>query len=720
MKAIALIFLFNVAILYSSVNAQSYPAIKVTVDKNTGEYSVSAASMHWYFKGTVSHALHNIQTIQANDSIGSYTETSFEWETTIPYKARIKWYKKTPVLLFSLTLPKGSLIAPPPFPSFTSFPLLMHTFSFNDDNFAPPQFKLNQTSTPWLFFNDSLQSYIISPASDFIIAKMMGDNKSNISSSLNEEVKNLPDNFTHSTLLVISNGIQHTWAVWGNALRKIYNRARPANDADIVLKYFGYWTDNGADYYYNYDTAKGYAPTLLSLKDQYKKENIPLGYLQLDSWWYEKSIYDYNGKPVADHKNPKLPYGKWNRYGGLLSYTADSFLFPKGLSDFHQQLKLPLVTHNRWVDPSSPYHTNYNISGFAAVDAAYWAHIIQPISKAGVVCYEQDWLNYIYTKSPDMASNVSIGNAFTDDMAKACSDANITMQYCMAMPRHFLQGVKYNNLTTIRTSEDRFNPENWKPFLYTSQLAYEIGAWPWCDVFKSSETGNMILSVLSAGPVGTGDAIGKENSNNILKACRPDGVLVKPDAPALPLDNDYLNEVNGKKQPMLAYTFTKHSAVTTGYVYALSYLKNEDRNINFKPADVGIKGNVVIFDPLTNKIQLLHANDIFKDQLNDSLYTYYILAPVTSSGIAFLGDANKIAATGKKRIAEIKAEKNYLAITVLFAKGELPVTLQGYSEKPVVADEGAVSFNPQTHLFTIILPSGNNDKVTIHLKQSNL
>jgi hypothetical protein len=289
----------------------------------------------------------------------------------------------------------------------------------------------------------------------------------------------------------------------------------------------------------------------------------------------------------------------------------------------------------------------------------------------------------------------------------------------MAMPRHFLQGVKYNNLTTIRTSEDRFNPENWKPFIYVAQLGYEIGAWPWCDVFKSDEMGNMILSVLSAGPVGTGDAIGKENKENILKACRADGVLVKPDAPVLPLDESYLNEAQGKDLPILAATFTKHTNITTNYVFAFATSKNNNKDVRFKPATLGMKGKAVVFNPSTKKAVLLNALDEYKDELPDDLYNYYIVAPVTASGIAFLGDANKIAATGKKRIAELKDIQGKLQATVLFANGEAAITLQGYSEKPVVADKGIVSYDATTHLFTLILPSGKTAKVgvTIYQKQ---
>ena len=710
------ILFFSFLIICTSVFAQTNSDISVSVDKSSGKYTVASKSMKWNFTGSTNHNLTNLQTIKGNDTFGSYTEIKFNWNSGNSYLSTIKWYENKPVVIFSLTLTTSQVKEPEPFPSFTKFPSLMYSYSFKNQVFAPPQFKLVQTSTPWLFFDDARNSFIISPASDFIVSKLTGDGKTLINSGLNEGIKKLPAGFTHKTILVLSKGIKNTWNIWGNALRNMYKRKLPPNDEGAVLKYYGYWTDNGADYYYNYDTTLGYSQTLLALRKKYKEEGIPVGYMQLDSWWYEKSIYDPNGKPEAEHKNRELPFGKWNRYGGLMSYTADTFLFPDGLPAFYKKLELPLVTHNRWIDPRSPYHEKYKISGYAAVDPKFWAHIINYIKNAGVVCYEQDWLNYIYDKSPEMAVNLNIGNEFTDGMANACKKEGLAMQYCMAMPRYFLQGLKYNNLTTIRTSNDRFEPNKWKDFLYTSQLAYECGIYPWCDVFKSGEKGNMILSVLSAGPVGTGDAMGKEDKTNIMKACRNDGVLVKPDVPVLPVDEDYINDSEGSNIPMLGYTYTKHGSIITGYVFAFTNDSSGSRSVNFNPSKLGIKGKTVVYDPLTEELKVVNSGSGFSSLLNNNLYTYYIIAPVISSGIAFLGDAGKIVSTGKKRIHNVEDNNGTLKVIVLFAKGEASVKLEGYSEKSVTSDKGKIKYDSDTHIFNLILPSGGKKEVEVNIK----
>ena len=701
----------------SSNNQASDNGIAVSVDQNTGQYTIETDNPAWTFKGSVDQPLTNISSSSGEDEIGAYNETSFQWTSDNTYKGTIKWYKDSPVVLFTLATPNGANHIQAKFPDFNTFPESMHHYSFKDDVFAPPEFnQLTQTSTPWLFFNDQDKAFVLSPASDFIVSKMSGDGQHSVASGLNPELQNLPGNFSHKSILVLGDGVNKTWSTWGSSLMKMYGKTAPANDADPVLKYYGYWTDNGADYYYNYERSMGYSGTLLKVRQQYKKEGIPLGYMQLDSWWYEKSIYDPEGNPDADHKNPKLPKGKWNRYGGLMKYRPDKFLFPNGMASFHQRLDLPLVVHNRWIDPHSPYHNQYQITGYAATDPKFWNDIASYLKDSGIICYEQDWLNYIYNKTPEMASDVSVGNAFTDGMANACKDNGLDMQYCMAMPRFFMQGVKYSNLTTIRTSGDRFEPAKWRHFIYTSQLGYSLGIWPWCDVFKSHETGNMIVSVLSAGVVGTGDALGKEDKNNIMKACRTDGVIVKPDAALIPMDSDYLNEANGVNKPMLAYTYTRHHNITTDYIFAFTPNDSTGKSVSFKPSVLGQKGEVVVYDPLTNLSKKINAADTFTDTIGDTDYTYYMVAPVTPNGIAFLGDSEKITSTGKQRISEISTSQNSLQVSVSFAPGEQSVTLHGYYEKPVTADQGKLTLHPEKKMFDLELSATHTGGHTARVK----
>jgi len=714
------LFILILTGIHQALQAQALGDISVNVDAKTGAYIIRSAKLQWTWSGSVGQPLKNLEHEKGVDAIGQYSSVSFDWKSNNGYTASIRWYATSPVVLFSLSTPHGAAgQSTEPFPDFTIVPDSLYHFSYHNRIFPLPQFFLEETATPWLFFNDKMDACAISPASDFMVSLMTGDGVTHVRSGLNPEVKKLPAHFTHTTIMVMRRGIRNTWDAWGDALRAIYKRKRPANDADVILKYFGCWTDVGGDYYYNYDTAKGYAGTLLALHEHYKKNGIPLGYMQLDSWWYQKSSNNVYGKPGADKKKPEFPAGPWNKSGGLMEYKADTFLFPHGLAHFQKQMGLPLVTHNRWLDSSSPYHKKYAISGIGATDPGFWKEIMGYLKSAGVAVYEQDWINYIYMNNPEMISDINVGNAFTDGMAKAALDNGIHMQYCMGLPRYFMQGVKYNNLTTIRTAGDRFKPERWMNFLFTSQLAYEMGIWPWSDVFKSSELNNMIVSVLSAGAVGTGDSISTENKENILMACREDGVIVKPDIPLLPLDQNYLQLARKEQTPVVAYTYTRHNNIQTSYVFAFAGDSTKLDNFSFNLYDIGMQGKSVLFNPLKHTAQLMSANESYHADLPEEKFAWYIVAPLTSAGIAFLGDAGKITATGKKRIAGITVSGKKLQVQVLFAKEESSVTLQGYAEHNVTADKGQVKQDNATNLFTLEVHApvqGNIATVTLQTR----
>lgn len=688
------------AFLLAGVASAEGAGPEIGFDAKSGTYRVSDSTLGWRLSGRIDGAVRNVRDADGRDENGPFREISFEWNEGGPVRGAIRAYRERPVAQFRLTYLGRRDDHGVVFPNFTDFPADLTGFSYRDQRFAPAAYELAQTSTPWLFFDPRAHALILSPASSFMVAKMVGDGKTAVGEGLNDRLRGVPAGFEQDSLLAFGDGIGKTWDAWGAALRARYRRKLPANDADTLLRLFGYWTDNGADYYYAYEPNLGYAGTLLALRDRYRREGIPLGYLQLDSWWYDKTTDDPAGRPGGATKNSKLPAGLWNRYGGTWLYHADADLFPNGLDAFQRALGLPLAVHSRWIDPKSPYHAHYRISGVGAVDPAWWNDIEGYLAAAGVVCYEQDWLDNIYDHSPEMPSKAGVADAFTDGMANAARRRGIDLQYCMATPRFFLQGVKYPNLTTIRTSDDRFDRRKWADFLYASQLAQEAGIWPWCDVFMSHETGNLILSVLSAGPVGTGDAMGREDKANILRAVRPDGVIVKPDHSLVPCDQTYLD----REAPFLAATDTEQSGARTVYVFAFPRSK-ESRTARFRPRDRGFNESAYLYDFQTGQGRLVAPDETIEIPIDETGYAYSMLAPVRH-GIALLGDLDKIVPTGKQRLPAIDETAGGLTVRVAFARGESAATLTGVCAKPprIRADHGTATlagYDPATGRFTV-------------------
>jgi hypothetical protein len=680
--------------------------VKVAWDENSGAYQVTCRDPNWEFAGKLPSASAPATQAEGVDAIGAYRQVNFSWhDGGLPMTGSIRAYQDRPLALFSDTCGAARSNAPVPFPDFSKLPARLHVFSYRQETFAPPSFKANECGTPWLLFDDDCAAMVISPASHFMVASMFGDGQSRVACGSNGKLRNVPNGFSRQTILAFGKGINRAWDSWGLALNELRGAKRPVNDADAPLKYLSYWTDAGATYYYNYDTNKGYAGTLLSLAAHYRQEQIPLRCLQLDSWWYSKTFTDPDGR-TGRTKQPSLPAGEWNRYGGLLEYKAHPFLFPNGLAEFQKSVGLPLATHNRWVDPASPYHQKYKISGLAAVDPKWWDEIAGYINSCGVVTYEQDWLDRIYNFSPEFSSTVDTGETFLREMARACREQGITMQYCMPLPCFFMEGSRYENLTTIRVSGDRFGQTRWSDFLYTSRLASSLGLWPWADVFESRESVNMLLATLSAGPVGLGDPIGDENKANIFKSVRADGVIVKPDVSCLPLDQCYVTDATNRGAPLLAGTCTLHDGLRTSYVFAFNRNARQAASAQFAPAELGQTGEVCVCDSADGTLTPLKSNERFTVPLPANGACFYIVAPVGASGIAFFGDSGKFVSTGMQRISRLKDQPGKLTAAVLFANGEKTITLHGYSgSKPSVAVQNGtaeeVAYDPSTRHFTV-------------------
>jgi len=681
--------------------------VSLQLDVKTGSYQVSSTEPAWTFGGTLAAPLRNVKTSRGHDKLGAYQQTAFDWQKgSSPMSGQIRVYTEKSLALFSQTCGTASELPPAAFPDFTTLPEKLHVFSYGLREFAPPHFSGVEISTPWLLFDNDANSFLISPASHFMVASMIGDGQKQVASGFNPNLRNVPAGFTQQTLVAFGKGINKTWDAWGRALVDLQGAKRPANDADATLKYLGYWTDNGAAYYYNYDFSKGYANTLQGLVEHYRQEQIPIRYLQLDSWWYYKTATNYDGVPGKAKKSEKLPFGEWNLYGGLLEYRAHTDLFPDGLAAFQKAVGLPLVTHNRWIDPASPYHQKYKISGIGAVDPKWWDNIAGYCKASGIATYEQDWLNYIYLYSPAFSSEVGTAEAFLDNMSRACKEQGVTVQYCMPLPAHFLQGSRYENLTTIRTSGDRFNTNKWNDFLYTSRLASALGMWPWTDVYMSDERDNVLLSTLSAGPVGIGDAIGAENKANLLQAVRADGVIVKPDAPIVPLDASYIADAQNLKQPLTASTWTDHDGVKTEYLFACRRPKATSGEVRFTPSELGMTGSAYVYNYFSAQGVRQDAAANFSASLGANASAFYAIAPVGKSGVAFLGDRDKFVGTGKQRISSLHDERGRLTVGVLFAENEKAVTLHGYAESApkltiISGVDDPVVYDPATHYFTV-------------------
>lgn len=641
--------------------------------------------------------MNNLQSGWGADEVGGYSEISFDFEDGAARHATIRSYREQRGVLFTMSNPTAVAANTLTFPSWTQYPRNLDHLTFSGI-FAPPTTWDFAADSPWVFFDNSGKTFILSAAANFMTASTAWGPNGEMGSGIAREIGKLPRGFEHRTLLVVEKGVNRAFDTWGRALTALGGKVRPANDADASLNKIGYWTDNGATYYYHMADSMSYEQTLSAVKGDFDRAGITLGYMQLDSWFY-----------------PKGSGAVWSNNGaGIYRYEAAAPPFLLGLSRFQQRLGVPLITHARWIDGSSPYRRLYQMSGNVVTDPAYWEAVAGYLADSGVATYEQDWL----ADKAHADFNLTDGDAFLDNMAASMERRHLTMQYCMASARHYMQSSKYSNLTTIRTSGDRLERDRWIDFLYGSRLASALGAWPFADNFMSAETSQLLLATLSAGPVGIADAIGALDAGNLLRAVRRDGVIVKPDVPLTPTDASYSSMAQGADTPQIAFTWSDFGTMRTNYVFAFTHGTNAQAK--FRAADFGINTPVYVYDYFAGTGQLVNPADAMEKRISgDALYL--VLAPVGPSGIAVVGDTDQFVTMGKKRVTGF-TDNGTARVVMTFASGETRRAITGYSPvaPAILAVEGTVgpvTYDEATHLFRVPVMPGPSGSATIRMQQ---
>lgn len=670
--------------------------VRVTV-RADGAFTIALRSPRWAFAGTLGGPLAALRAHAGSDRLGRFSEIDGISRGPYPAREAVRLYNARPTVLFT----RSYLTAGPAasFPVLTGYPHGLAHLSYLG-RFAVYTFGALSPDSPWLFFDGHDNAFMLSPVANPLVARTTRSANGALRGGIDPAIARLPRGFTQQTLLVAGHGINDVSQAWGRALTGLQGATRAGNEATASLRYLGYWTDTGAAYYYAYDRALGYAGTLLAVRAAFRRLHIPLGYLELDSWWY-----------------PKGPAASWQGSGvlrgGIARFEAAPALFPSGLAAFQRRLGLPLIVHARWIDPSSPYRRVYRTSGNVITDPRYWRQIAAYLHGAGVIAYEQDWL----AAYAQPAMNLTDPIAFLDTMAGALRASGIDLLYCMPLARDLLQGALYPNLLGARVSYDHFTSRQWTRALYDARLDAALGLWPWDDVFRSGETDNLLLATLSAGIVGVGDPLGAIDAASLKRAIRGDGVLVKPDAPIVPTDDTTIADAAGLDRPMVAFAYSDHGAMRALYVFA--YRRGRATQAAFRPASLGLSGRVYVYDYFAGTGRAIAPGATFRTTVGGG--SYYIATPIGRSGIALLGDLARFASMGRQRIARLD-DTGRIEATVTFGAGERSVTLSGYAPTTPLVDvrgghAGAISFNRAAHLFQATITRGASQSAVVEMRE---
>ncbi len=574
-----------------------------------------------------------------------------------------------------------------------------HVLTFTMEPMAPPTRSAIRTNGPLIVFSDDLDVVVFSPV-DHPFETLVWFADGALHSGLEGELDSIPPGFTHEFLLVRGHGINATMERWGAALRERLGGEIPDRYADAGLASLGYWTDNGAIYYYATAPDRNEADTLLEVKRDADQRGIPFGYFQLDSWWYFKET------------------SATGPFGGLVSWQPQPWMFPEGLTAFRERLGLPLVLHNRWFAPTNDYTSRYEfVRGGGDPDMAFpvargvFDEFMADAVRWGAVTYEQDWLMAQFWGVPWLRQALGRAETWMANLADAAASAGLTVQLCMPGPAHFLDKPRHPNVTTARVSIDYLAgaPKTmyWPAFHTTSMLAAAVGVWPFKDNFLSASDQRTLfdehqneqealVSALSGGMVGAGDGIGAADAALLRRTCRADGVLLKPDRPATPIDAMFLPH----QRPYTVSTFSDRSGLGR-WTYLAAYalwrgddvrrfldglfafidygrplddlfvLPDELRDWNVDlERDLAIREPMVAYDWRRGSANVVEGAFALEARGKAFDFDYVVLAPILENGLALIGEPEKFVTLADHRFRDVHPIGDGLEIALAGASHE--------------------------------------------------
>ena len=483
-------------------------------------------------------------------------------------------------------------------------------------------------------------------------------------------------------------------------------------DHDALGRSVSYWTDNGAAYWYRTEPPRSVTETLTDAVASVEAAGIPIGSVQLDSWFYPHE----STRPFDTDEWVVPP-------SGLVDWAPRADILPDGIGPVRDGVgRKPLITHCRHLSKLSPLVDQFD----CWVDEAYahptggdyYEHLLDRAAGWGVETFEHDWLVECFVGVRGLRAGVGRARAWQEGIDRAAAERDMTLQWCMATPADFFETANLGRITSIRTSGDHgyiLSPGFlWAWFLYTNALARVLGLAPFKDVFTSGGEHaevEALLSALSTGPVGLGDAIGTTDATVVARTCRADGVIVRPDVPIAAVDACYRQQAVARPVPLVGECHTDHPAGRWVQVFCANTYREDETVVG--TVDLGPAwpaGPVVALDMRTGEIS--YPDTGWDVTLEPAEWTHHLLAPVLAGDIAVFGDVSKHAPVGRARIASITSDGE--GVTVEVAGSDEVVTVSGWSERPVSAavggEEAAVA--RQGSRWAVDVPAGGSLAIT--------
>lgn len=298
-------------------------------------------------------------------------------------------------------------------------------------------------------------------------------------------------------------------------------------------------------------------------------------------------------------------------------------------------------------------------------------------------------------------------------MGTAAAAHNLSVQFCMAHPAAFLHALQLPAVTNGRASGDYQDPAGnllsygtAAPFFSAVGIAPSKDNWwstpnqprprnlgpagpPPCDGGSRNVTNTFLhalVATLSTGPVGFSDALGYTNATLVLSTCATDGLLLKPSRPLAAIDRTFsrspsaagVDSSSGPTVPAGSHVWATHTTIGNfTWYYALSLLENGALTpFDLLRSDVWPPlgdTDVVAWDyadPIGTATHISGSTSRLATLSGDG-HSYWIVAPMHSSGWALLGEPTKLTPVSVQRAFSLQFTGNGgLAVSMAGAPNE--------------------------------------------------
>ena len=161
-----------------------------------------------------------------------------------------------------------------------------------------------------------------------------------------------------------------------------------------------------------------YEKTFIQLKEYHLRNQIPVQYYELDSYWYYKQ-----NNNTGEH-------------GGIKLYEPRSDIFPNGIDTLQREiLQTPLIVHHKYYSTDNLYQDEYQFFNGSdgkvslPLEQRFFNKIFSQIKQWGVEILIQDWLSSVYEDMPESSWDVRTAREYHLHLAGGAKQTGIKLIY---------------------------------------------------------------------------------------------------------------------------------------------------------------------------------------------------------------------------------------------------------------------------------------------------